>query len=292
MPRLRPPAARCIRSTGRVRLQVVEVGQRADSRHAAMTKQIEELPELVKGLANDSSSGASKGGGGAAGSAGAGSSQDGAFPGAASNSESAGASGAGGGANADVSDRAVLRTNTHEDVGRSHVHAQFAAFLAAHTSVPITACKVRPAAGRSFTLRFSGTQAVATRHADEAFQELRDTAGQWRQLHVALGSGGTTRLYVGRDRSLAQVVRGTTGKKSAQVMKAGSGDADVYFRKTKRGGASQPPPLGQGACEQCGRSGGPLEQERSRGGELGQGAFPGRLGGTLPQGTAEHEWSR
>lgn len=85
--------------------------------------------------------------------------------------------GAQGEKNGDMPDREVVRANTHTDMGKAQVHAQFIAFLAAHTTVPSAAFKVSgPEAGRSFTLRFGGTAAIAARHADEACQELCDRA--------------------------------------------------------------------------------------------------------------------
>lgn len=117
--------------TERVRLQVLEVGHRVDTQHVSNTKQIEELTELVNGLGSDSRGGATEAREGSVGPAGAGSSRDKQFLGSAARGV-----GGGGDLGADMLDRAVLRAITHADVGRVHVHAQFAAFLAARTTVP------------------------------------------------------------------------------------------------------------------------------------------------------------
>lgn len=138
--------------------------------------------------------------------------------------------GAQGETNEDMPDRAVLRANTHAEVGREQVRAQFAAFLAAHTTVPSTSFKVSgPEAGRSFTLRFGGTLAIAARHAGEAFQKLRDGAGQWRQhlrLAVAARRGCTPDAT-----ALGHRCSAISHESDCPMVRARSADVDVYFRR-------------------------------------------------------------
>lgn len=86
-------------------------------------------------------------------------------------------------------------------------------------------------AGKAFVLRFTGTPSEATRRADQAFMELKDATGRWRELEVVLATEGTSRLNIGRDKSKAQISVEGKGEGLVQCVVRCMEGADKLIRR-------------------------------------------------------------
>lgn len=72
----------------------------------------------------------------------------------------------------------------------------------------------------------------AARFADQAFVEFEDEAGRWRDLEVVLATSGSTRIFLGRDKSPAQVAVEIKGKRLAQRVAARMTGKDACLRRS------------------------------------------------------------
>lgn len=197
--------------TERVRLQVAEVGHRADVRHASMSKQIEELTKLVKDMATHGREGSREPRASDARPAGAGSSRD------APHRTTPPPGGPRGGG-----DPGVLRANTNTGVGRNQVLATVQRFLAAHTCIATDAVRVAgPEAGKAFVLRFSGGH----RSDESGGPCLHGVGCRWEM------AGPRDAARDGR-KHLALRSREVKGKRVAQCVSQRMDCVGVFFRRS------------------------------------------------------------
>lgn len=208
--------------------QVIEIGHRADSRHRAVTKQIEEIAACVKGLR---------------------------VAPATESSSSGGLVDSDGGADSDSElDASGWQQCTEQHNGGrtgqvrplcEHVslsgrrRSMLASSLSSRRTSRCPRRRSRRAAPRPDAHSLSSS---AGQHPDEAFLGLHCGAGQRRPLEVELVSGGGTRLCAGRDRAGGAGGGRETPRASGTSALEGM---DVYFKKAD-GVAAWQAPLRQG----------------------------------------------
>lgn len=84
--------------------------------------------------------------------------------------------------------------------------------------------------GRAFVVKVAAGTATPAIKVEEMIQSLRDSSGQWRDLEVDTIIGGTTRVYLGRDKRWAQLQVEITGKKMVAMLAKRLPQADIFHR--------------------------------------------------------------
>lgn len=190
--------------TERVRLQVIAASHTADARHSQSLRKQDALAAKVDVLSDMVTNLLKTGGGVSA-------------PRAAWSLESRVSAGP----KRDAGDSLILRAHTHKTVERENMLE----------AVRGGALRVAGAsAGRKFVIKVQGEMATATSRVDALVHVRRDEMGQRRTVDVWSTDGGSTRVYLGRDKPRSQLQAKMVGKRLVAILKHRMPTSDIYHR--------------------------------------------------------------
>ena len=103
-------------------------------------------------------------------------------------------------------DKSFLRLNLASDATKKSVENAVREWVEKWSGCPAGQWGiVGSQAGKRFTLKFMGATNLATRRAAKAFQVLRTSLGEWREISAATVGGDHKRIYIDENKSGKQI---------------------------------------------------------------------------------------